>query len=144
MGGGSGGGFSSSEAEQVEKAAEARLKAIASRSTRILFICEEEDRRSLDSHLARSTAFEKERVTVVDNTKTTAVDAVLDATTFLVAFTNETKAAPFIDGVIDKALVKKISGVHVKAQPRSLVPSKVGAYRWRSLTWQELEAIFSA
>ena len=94
--------------------------------------------------MARSTVFKKERVTVIDSAQPKAVDAVLDSTTFLVAFTNETKAAPFIDAVIDKALEKKISGVHVKAQPRSLVPSKVGAYRWRSLTWPELEAIFSS
>jgi hypothetical protein len=94
--------------------------------------------------LARSTVFKKERVTVIDSAQPKAVDAVLDSTTFLVPFTNETKAAPFIDAVIDKALEKKISGVHVKAQPRSLVPSKVGAYRWRSLTWPELEAIFSS
>lgn len=144
MGGGSGGGFSSSEAEQVEKRAEARLKVIASESTKVLFVCEEEDRKSLDSHLARSAVFTTERVTVVDSRRPAAIDAVIDSSTFLVAFTNEAKAASFIDGVIDKALAKKISGVHVKAQPRSLVPSKVGAYRWRSLTWQELEAIFSA
>lgn len=144
MGGGSNGGFSSTEADQVEKAAEARLKAIASKSTKILFICQEEDRKSLDSHLARSTVFKNGRVTVIDSGAPRAVDAALDDTTFLVAFTNETKTAPFIDIAIDKALTKKISGVHVKAQPRSLVPSKAGAYRWRSLTWQELEAIFSA
>lgn len=144
MGGGSGGGFSSKEAEQIEKAAQARLKAIASKSSKILFICQEEDRNSLESHLARSTVFEKGRVTVLDSTQAKAVDALLESATFLIAFTNETKVATFIDAVIDKALVKKISGVHVKAQPRSLVPSKVGAYRWRSLTWPELEAIFSA
>lgn len=69
MGGGSGGSFSSSEAAQVEKAAEARLKAIASKSTKILFVCEEEDRKSLDSHLARSTVFKGARTTVVDSTQ---------------------------------------------------------------------------
>ena len=142
MGGGSGGGFSQSEAQQVEKAAEARLKDLASKSTQVLFICQEEDRKSLDSHLARSAIFKPGRVTVVDSATPTVVDAALDHTTFLVAFTNETKVAGFIDGAVDKALHKKISGVHVKAQPRSLVPSKVGAYRWRSLTWEELEAIF--
>lgn len=61
----------------------------------------------------------------------------------MVVFTDETKATAFIDSVIDKALRKKISGVHVKAQSKSLVPSKIGVYRWRSITWKELEAIFS-
>jgi hypothetical protein len=67
----------------------------------------------------------------------------LDSTTFLVVFTDQTKGTLFVDSVIDKALANKIIGVHVKATPRSLVPSKIGAYRWRSITWQELEAIFS-
>jgi hypothetical protein len=48
----------------------------------------------------------------------------------------------FIDGVIDKALAIKVSGVHAKAQSKSLVPSKATVYRWRSLDWAELEAIF--
>ena len=49
MGGsGSGGGFSSSEAEKVQRAAEARLKAIASKSTKVLFVCEVIDKKSLE------------------------------------------------------------------------------------------------
>ena len=145
MGGsGGGGGFSSTEAEQVQKAAEARLKAIASKSTKVLFVCEAVDKRSLDSHLARSKVFGEGRTVVIDGGQANKVGAALDSTTFLVVFTNETKTTPFIDGAIDKALAKKISGVHVKAQPKSLVPSKATAYRWRSLTWEELEAIFSA
>jgi hypothetical protein len=143
-GGGGGGGFSSSEAEQVQKAAEARLKAIASKSTKVLFVCEAVDKKSLESHLARSKAFTESRTTVIDSGQANQVDGVLDSTTFLVVFTNEAKATQFIDSVIDKALAKKISGVHVKAQPKSLAPSKATAYRWRSLTWEELEAIFSA
>jgi hypothetical protein len=142
-GGGGGGGFSSSEAEQVEKAAAARLKALASKSTKVLFVCQQEDRKSLDSHLARSTVLINDRISIIDSTQAKAVDTALEGATFLVAFTNEAKAASFIDSVIDKALTKKISGVHVKAPPKSLVPSKIGAYRWRSITWEELEAFFS-
>ena len=144
MGGSGGGGFSSSEAEQVQKAAEARLKAIASNSTRVLFVCEAVDTKSLESHLARSKAFAEGRTIVIDSVRANQVDAALERATFLVVFTNVAKATQFIDSVIDKALAKKISGVHVKAQPKSLAPSKATAYRWRSLTWEELEAIFSA
>jgi hypothetical protein len=144
MGGsGGGGGFSSSEAEQVQRAAEARLKAIASKSTKVLFVCEAVDRKSLESHLAQSKVFTKGRTIVIDSGHANQVDAALDSATFLVVFTNEAKATQFIDSVIDKAL-KKISGVHVKAQPKSLAPSKATAYRWRSLAWEELEAIFGA
>jgi|SRR5579859_2095909 len=143
MGGGSsGGGFSPSDAQQVQKAAEARLRDIASKSTKVLFVCEAADKRALESHLARSKVFPNDRTIIIDSSQASMVDAALDSTTFLVAFTDEAKSTPFIDSVIDKALVKKISGVHVKAQSKSLVPSKVSAYRWRSLTWDELEAIF--
>jgi hypothetical protein len=145
MGGsGSSGGFSSSEAEQVQRAAEARLKAIASKSTKVLFVCEAIDMKSLESHLARSRVFTEDRTIVIDSGRANQIDAALDRATFLVAFTNEAKVTQFIDSVIDKALAKTISGVHVKAQPKSLAPSKATAYRWRSLTWEELEAIFSA
>lgn len=142
-GGGGGGGFTSSDMTKVQEAAEARLKAIASKSTRVLFVCEAIDKKSLESHLARSKVFPKERTVVIDGAEANKVDAALDTTTFLVVFTNETKSTPFVDSVIDKALLKKISGVHVKAQPKSLMPSKVSAYRWRSLTWEDLEAIFT-
>ncbi|MGO8908997.1 MAG: hypothetical protein ACLQDM_06695 [Bradyrhizobium sp.] len=143
-GGGGGGGFSPSDAAQVQKAAEARLKNIASKSTKVLFICETIDRKSLESHLEQSKMFPKSRTMVIDGGKANTVDAALDSTTFLVPFTDETKTSFFIDGVIDKALEKKVGGVHVKAQPKSFVPAKVSAYRWRSLSWEELEAIFSS
>jgi PleD family two-component response regulator len=143
-GGGGGGGFSSSDMAKMQEAAEARLRAIASKSTKILFVCENIDKQSLESHVAQSKAFPKNRTTVLDATQATKVDAQLESATFLVVFTDQTKSTAFIDSVIDKALLKKMSGVHVKAQAKSLVPSKVTAYRWRSITWKELEAIFSA
>ena len=61
---------------------------------------------------------------------------------FFVLFTNDTKTSKFFDGVMDPALQQKKSGVHVKGQPSALIPSKVTAYRWRSITWDELEALF--
>jgi hypothetical protein len=144
MGGsGGGGGFSSSDMSKMQEAAEARLKALASKSTKVLFVCEAVDRKSLESHLARSRIFQKNRTVVIDASQSKQVDAALDATTFLISFTNDTKDAPFIDSVIDKALAKKIGGVQVQAHPKALIPSKITAYRWRSITWDQLEAIFT-
>lgn len=144
MGGsGGGGGFSSSDMSKMQEAAEARLKALASKSTKVLFVCETADRKSLDSHLTRSRSFKKDRTTVIDASEATKVDSELNTTTFLVGYTNDTKSAAFIDSVIDKALVKKIGGVHVQAHPKAFIPSKITAYRWRSITWDELEAIFA-
>ena len=129
-----------------QKAAEARLKALASKSTKVLFICEAIDKRSFDQFAFSSIQGVSGRVAPLSLTVVRQTKLVLPWTAqlLLVVFTNETKTTPFIDGAIDKALAKKISGVHVKAQPKSLVPSKATAYRWRSLTWEELEAIFSA
>lgn len=142
-GGGGGGGFSADHAEQVQKAAESRLKAVASKSTKVLFVCEAIDRKSLESHLPRSDVFPYDRIVIFDSNEANKVDAALDSTTFLVVFTDQTKTTAFIDSVIDKWVAKKMSGVHVKAQPKSLVPSRVSANCWRSLTWNELEVIFS-
>ena len=127
---------------KIQEAAEARLKTLASKSTKVLFVCEAVDRKSLDSHLAKSQVFPKGRAAVVDGSQPGQIDAQLDSSTFLVTFTNQTKNAPFIDVVVDKALVKKIGVVHVLAQTGALIPSKITAYRWRSITWDELEAIF--
>jgi hypothetical protein len=143
MGGSGGsGGFSSSDMSRMQEAAEARLKALASKSTKVLFVCEDVDKKSLESHLARSRVFKKDRITVIVGSQSNNVDTAIDSTTFLVAFTNETKDAPFIDSVIDKAHVKKIGGVHVRSHSKSFIPSKITAYRWPSITWDELEAIF--
>jgi hypothetical protein len=144
MGGsGGGGGFSSSDMSKMQEAADARLKALASKSTKVLFVCETVDRKSLNSHLARSKAFKKGRVAVIDASEANKIDNELDSSTFLVAFTDDTKSAAFIDTVIDKVLVRKIGGVHVQSHSKAFIPSKITAYRWRSITWDELEAIFS-
>jgi hypothetical protein len=108
-----------------------------------LFVCEAVDRKSLDSHLARSQIFQKGNVAAVDANQSNGIDVQLDSTTFLVAFTDQTKSASFIDSVVDKALAKKIGVVHVQAQAGAMIPSKITAYRWRSITWGDLEAIFA-
>jgi hypothetical protein len=143
MGGSSSGGtFSSDDMKKMQEAAEARLRVLASQSTKILFICEDLDSRSLQSHLSRSSAFKPNRTISLSASQSGQVDDALEVVTFLVPFTNETTSAPFIDGVMDKALLKKLAGVHVQGHKKSFVPSKIAAYRWRSITWDELEAIF--
>ena len=142
MGGSGGGGsFSSADMSKIQHAAEERLKALASKSTKVLFVCETTDKQSLEVLLAKSSAFTSGRAVVIDASDANKVDAVLDDASFLVCFTDATKSAPFIDSAIDKAMVKKIGGVHVKANSKSIIPSKISAYRMRSITWRELEAI---
>jgi hypothetical protein len=143
MGGSGGGGsFSSKDMAKIQEAAEERLRALASKSTKLLFVCEQSDKKSLEALLVKSAVFPSGRVVVIDSTQTNKVDEVFEGVTFLVCFTDATKDSLFIDGVIDKAMAKRIGVVHVKGHSKSLIPSKISAYRMRSITWRELEAIF--
>ncbi len=143
MGGSSSGGsFSSKDMSKIQEAAEERLRALASKSTKILFVCESSDKGVLETLLAKSVVFTKGRFVVIDASQASEVDSVLQTVTFVVYFTDATKTTSFIDGVVDKAMENKIGGVHVKAHSKSVIPSKISAYRIRSITWRELEAIF--
>jgi hypothetical protein len=144
MGGSGGGGFSSSEMSKLQQAAEERLRAIISQSSKVLFACEESGRKSLDSHLARSKVFTSARILVVDSDQTNeAATKLLEGASFLVVFTNRAKATKFLDTLIDQALVQSKTGIHVRVDPAAIIPSKVTAYRWRSINWEELEALFT-
>jgi hypothetical protein len=143
MGGGGGGsGISPSDMSKLQQAADERLRILASNSTRVLFICETIDRASLEAHIAASEVFKRDRLAVLDGSQSDDADRLVASSTFLVVFTDAATNTRFIDTIIDKALVKKMGSVHVKSQPRSSIPSKVTAYRWRSITWAELEEIF--
>jgi hypothetical protein len=143
MGGGGGGsGISSSDMSKLQQAADERLRILASNSTRVLFVCETTDRASLDAHIAASKVFRNDRLAVLDGSRASAADELIGSSTFLVVFTDAATNTRFLDAIIDKALVKKMGAVHVKSQPKSPIPSKVTAYRWRSITWAELEEIF--
>jgi hypothetical protein len=143
MGGGGGGsGISSSDMSKLQQAADERLRILASNSTRVLFVCEATDRASLDAHIAASEVFRSDRLAVLDGNQSSAADGLIESSTFLVVFTDTATNTRFLDAVIDKALVRKMGSVHVKSHPKSVIPSKVTAYRWRSITWAELEEIF--
>jgi len=143
MGGGGGGsGISSSDMSKLQQAADERLRILASNSTRVLFVCETTDRASLDAHITASKVFRSDRLAVLDGSQASAADGLVESSTFLVVFTDKTTNTRFIDVIIDKALVKKMGGVHVKSEPKSSIPSKITAYRWRSISWTELEEIF--
>src|ERR1700733_6554678 len=130
MGGSGGGGsFSSRDMSKIQSAREERLKAIASKSTKILFVCDQSDRKSLEALLAKSSVFTKDRAILVDSSQARSADDLLEGASFLVCFTDATKDSSFIDAMIDKAMVKKTGGVHVKANSKSMIPPKISAYR---------------
>ena len=143
MGGSGGGGsFSSSDMSKIQQAAEERLRALASKSTKIVFVCESADTKALTDLLSKSAVFKRGRYVVLDSSQANKVDSTLDDSSFLVCFTDKTSTTQFIDSAIDKTLARKIGGVHVKGNSKAIIPAKISAYRMRSITWKELEAIF--
>ena len=142
MGGSSGGGLSSIDLSKLTKIAEERLKQLAQSGTRILFACEKEDRKSLDSHLLRSKVFNKGKIAIFDASQEKAALAEIDNCSIIVAFTDAVQKAPFLDKIIEASLSKKKQGIHVKSKSNALIPSKATAYRWPSLDWEAFEAMF--
>jgi hypothetical protein len=143
MGGSSGDGLSQIDLSKLTKIAEDRLKQLAQSGTRILFACEKEDRKSLNSHLARSSkVFNPKKIVVFDSGDGPAAIAEIDKCSIVIVFTDVATKGIFLDQVVEVSLAKKKQGIHAKAQDASLIPSKVMAYRWPSLTWEKLEAMF--
>jgi hypothetical protein len=134
--------FSSDDMDRLRKIAEERLEALLAQSTKVLFACEQGDRRSLDSHLSRSTVIHKDKIIVIDSSEGERVDAALKEASMLVLFTNETRTTDFLDKLIDPMLAQQKNGFHVKAHDAAMLPSKVVAYRWRSVSWETLETFF--
>lgn len=142
MGGSSGGGLSQIDLSKLTKVAEDRLKQLAQSGTRILFVCEAEDRKSLDSHLARSKVFDRKKIAVFDSSQEDAAFGEIDRCSIVVVFTNAAQKCGFLDRAVEASFAKKKQGIHAKAQENSLIPSKAMAYRWPSLDWEKLEAMF--
>jgi hypothetical protein len=142
MGGSSGGGLSSIDLSKLTQAADERLKQLAQTGTRILFACEKEDRKSLDSHLARSKVFDPKKYDVFDSSSEAAALEEIAKCSIVVVFTDSVDKASFLDRVAEASLAKKKQGIHAKAKDNSLIPSKVMAYRWPSLDWKKVEEIF--
>jgi hypothetical protein len=142
VGGSSGGGLSRIDLSKLTKVAEERLKQLAQSGTRILFACETEDRKSLDSHLRRSKVFDIKKIAVFDAVAETAALAEIDKCSIVVVFTNAAKNCDFLDRIVEASFAKKKQGMHARAQDSSFIPSKAMAYRWPSLEWDKLEAMF--
>ena len=144
MGGSGGGGFSAADRSMLSDAANARLRELVDNSTKILFACEEIDRVTLDDRLGRSKVLPKERCTVVDASEGVDVAASsLDGASVLVTFTDAAEEAEFLNKVIDQGLLRKRRGLHVRNAGEAIIPSKVTAYRWPSMSWNEMEELFS-
>jgi hypothetical protein len=141
MGGGSG-GISHIDLSKLTSAAEQRLRELAQSGTHMLFACEVEDRKTLDSHLKRSKVFDVRKYDVTDSSKGDAYSALLDKSSVVVVFTSDAKNTLFLDQVVEGALQRKKQGIHAKTTEASQIPVKATAYRWPSLLWEKFEEMF--
>lgn len=141
MGGGSS-GVSRIDLSKLTGAAEQRLRQLAQAGTHILFACEIEDRRALDSHLKRSKVFDPKKYDVTDSSRGNGYAPLLDRSSVVVVFTDDVQQTAFLDDVVEHALQKKKQGVHAKTKEASIIPVKATAYRWPSLLWENFEEMF--
>jgi hypothetical protein len=127
---------------KLTRAAEDRLKQLAQTGTRIVFACEKQDRKALDSHLKRSRVFNSKDFDVADSNDSDGAFKAIDSCSVVVVFTDTAQKADFLDRVVETALNKKKQGIHAKSTDKALIPSKAMAYRWPSLEWEKLEEMF--
>lgn len=143
MGGDGGSNISSVDLSKLTGAAEERLRQLAQSGTHILFVCETEDRKALESHLKRSKVFDPKKYTILDASTGKVFEDHLGKTSVVIAFTDEARKTQYLDGVIETVFQSKKQGLHAKAKDISHIPSKASAYRWPSLIWSKVEEMFA-
>ena len=133
-----------SDYNKLTELAENRLKELAKGGTMLLFACEKQDRKSLESHLARTPEFTKDRISLVDSADPEAVPSKIRDASVVVAFTNGVLQTKFLDDLADKVLLEKKRGIHVHGLEGAQIPAKIVAYRWPSMTWEKLVSLLTA
>lgn len=141
MGGNSGGGFSTADFSALEQRILERLKDVAQSANRILFACEAEDFRALQSHMMRSGLQEGDKVAIAVGPDLGPYLSSVGSIQLLVTFSDGAGDTSFLDSLVEAAFAQKKQGIHAKAQPTARTPSKVLAYRWRVMSWDELTTL---
>ncbi len=137
MGGGSGGGVPSSAISDVLAQAEERLRRMAAEASHILVACEEVDRAELNALVQQLGSIAGVKLTVISPPMPVAIDNSVAGANFVVVFTAHASEMQFLDHVVEACLLAKKAGMHVKRSSASRIPSRVTAYRWRSISWEQ-------
>ena len=98
------------------------------------------DKKSLFSGIASKISILMGGAIAVTGAQASVVPATttgIDAQTFTVATASTRKPLP-----AKLILKQQKNGFHVKAHDKALLPTKVVAYRWRSVSWETLETFF--
>ncbi|MBZ0262269.1 MAG: hypothetical protein K8F90_16915 [Hyphomicrobiales bacterium] len=144
MGGGGSGGFSRIDLTELSAAANDRLRKLAETGTRILFVSETDDRKLLDKSLQASKVFDMSKISVHDSSNPAGATEALQSSSVVIGFTSSTAKEDFLNAIAEAATRTKKQGIHVGVGESAIIPSKMKAYRWPSMTWKELEKIFAA
>lgn len=141
MGGGGGSDYTPVKFDELERRILERLQGVAKAANRVLFACEEVDHRALLSHMERSGLASDDKYHVAVGPGQAGLIEQLQATQVLVVFTDQTNDTAFVDALVEAAFASKIQGIHAKAHDAARVPSKILAYRLRSMSWDALVAL---
>jgi hypothetical protein len=142
MGGGGANSNYRIDISKLSDAANERIKSLADQGSYLLFVCDRECRRSLDSHLARSPSLVNTKHAVRDSSEQEMALQELDKCSAVIAFAADTSSEAFLNVMADAATLRGKRGILVRATSDAIIPSKIVSVRWPSLTWQELEEIF--
>ncbi len=138
MGGNIGGSFSSGAFDDLEKRIMERLRALAQSANKVLFACESEDQRALASHMARAGFQVGDKVAMAIGPDASTYASEVASAQLLITFSDSAPQCTFLDVLVEAAFRSQRQCIHVRAHSDASIPSKVLAYRWRVMSWDEL------
>lgn len=127
--------------EDLEKRIIQRLGELAKGASRIMFACEAVDLPSLTSKLTQAGFANNSKTFLVVGPDPAPFLADISSIQLLVTYTDKAAETPFLNALIDAALAATKQGIHARAHSSSSVPTKIRAYRWRAMAWEELLAL---
>lgn len=138
MGGNVGGSFSSGAFEDLEKRIMERLRTLVRSANKVVFACERDDQRALLSHMSRSGLAVDEKISLAIGPDLAPFVSIIDSAQLVVTFSNEATRFEFLDSVTETAFAQQTQCIHVRAHLGAAIPSKILAYRFRVMSWDEL------
>lgn len=138
MGGSGGGSYSPTDFADLERAILKRLKGVAKDANKIVFACEEADLGVLTTLMDRSGYFVGEKIEVACGTDASIYAELVENSQLLVTFTERATDCRFLNDMVEIAFSERKQGIHAKGNAGAQIPTKVLAYRWRSMSWDDL------
>lgn len=129
---------STSAFDDLERRILERLGELAKRASQIMFACEAIDLPALTARLQAAGLLDHPKTLLVAGPISSELAADVADIQLLVTFSDVATDTKFLDSLIELAVTAKKQGIHARAVAASTVPSKIRAYRWRAMDWDEL------